>query len=160
MRNFIKSVVLILSMLLCAWQVQAADSGTPGKATAEEAVAMVNKAAAYLKKFGKEKAFAEFNNPNGQFIDRDLYIYAFLANGDGIERANGANLKLVGKNVSEMKDADGQYLVKNILAVTDSKNGEAWLEYKWVNPVTHGIDRKKAYVKRVGGVLLGCGIYE
>jgi len=160
MKNIVKSVVLVLSMLLCTWQAQAADSGASGKATAEEAVAMVNKAAAYLKKFGKEKAFAEFNNPNGQFIDRDLYIYAFLTNGDGIERANGANSRLVGKNVAEMKDADGQYLIKNILAVADSKSAEAWLEYKWVNPVTHAIDKKKAFVKKVGDVLLGCGIYE
>jgi signal transduction histidine kinase len=151
---------MALSILLCAGQAQAADASAKGKATAEQAVAMVNKAAAYLKKNGKEKAFAEFNNPDGQFIDRDLYIYAFLTNGDGIERANGANLKLVGKNVLEMKDADGQYLIKNILAVADNPTGEAWLEYKWVNPVTHAIDKKKAFVKKVGDVLLGCGIYE
>jgi signal transduction histidine kinase len=160
MKDFFKGMILALSILLCAGQAQAADASAKGKATAEQAVAMVNKAAAYLKKNGKEKAFAEFNNPDGQFIDRDLYIYAFLTNGDGIERANGANLKLVGKNVLEMKDADGQYLIKNILAVADNPAGEAWLEYKWVNPVTHAIDKKKAFVKKVGDVLLGCGIYE
>lgn len=159
MKTLLKSIVLALSLQLFAWQAQAADAAPP-KAKPEEAVAMVNKAAAYLKKFGKEKAFAEFNNPNGQFIDRDLYIYAFLTNGDGIERANGANARLVGKDVSQMQDADGQYLIKNILAVAGSKTGEAWLEYKWVNPVTHVIDRKKAFVKKVDDVLLGCGVYE
>lgn len=155
MKYLFTSIILSFAMLMTNAPAQAAEKGT-----ADEAIAMVNKAAAYLKKNGKEKAFAEFNNPKGQFVDRDLYIYAFMANGDGIELANGANAKLVGKNVLEMKDADGQHLIKNILAVANSKSGEAWLEYKWVNPVTHGIDRKKAYVKKVDDVLLGCGIYD
>lgn len=155
MKNVFKSLILSLCMLTLSLSAGAADKGT-----ADEAVAMVNKAAAYLQKNGKEKAFAEFNNPKGQFIDRDLYIYAFLANGDGIEQANGGNARLVGKNLLEMKDADGQYLIKNILAVANNKAGEAWLEYKWINPVTKAVERKKAFVKKVGDVLIGCGIYE
>ena len=155
MKQILGSIILVITVLLANTAAHAAEKGT-----ADEAVAMVNKAADYLKKFGKEKAFAEFNKANGQFIDRDLDNYAFMANGDGIELANGANARLVGKNVLEMKDADGQYLIKNILAVANSKSGEAWVQYKWVNPVTHLIDRKKAYVKKVDDVLLGCGIYE
>lgn len=155
MKTLLKSLILSLCVLAFSFAANAAD-----KATADDAVAMVNKAAGYLQKNGKEKAFAEFNNPKGQFIDRDLYVFAFMANGEGIEQANGANSKLVGKNLLEMKDADGQYLIKNILGVANSKTGEAWLEYKWVNPVTKTIERKKAFVKRVGDVLIGCGVYE
>jgi len=138
--------------LTCAYAVD--------KGTADEAVAMVKKAGEFLRKNGKEKAFAAFNDPKGGFVDRDLYIYAFMGNGDGTELANGGNARLVGKNVLEMKDADGQYLIKNILAVTNNKDGHAWLEYKWVNPVTKTVDRKKAYVEKFGDVLIGCGIYE
>jgi len=157
--NLLDHVALGLSVLLFAFgtctSASAADKGT-----ADEAVAMVKKAGDFLKKNGKEKAFAEFNNPNGGFVDRDLYIYVFMANGDGVELANGGNARLVGKNVLEMKDADGQYLVKNILAVANNKAGHAWLEYKWVNPITKTVDRKKAYVEKFGDVLIGCGIYE
>jgi cytochrome c len=149
--------------LLAAGLLAAVAGGTAWaaeKGTAEEAVAMVKKAAEFLKKNGKEKAFAEFNNPKGAFIDKDLYIFAFMANGDGVEVANGANPKLVGKNVLEMKDADGKYLIKDILKIGMSKEGKGWLDYKWPNPATGTLDAKRTYVERVEDVILGCGIYR
>lgn len=155
MKKFLKSIVLGFSILTLSMSSYAAEKGTE-----EEAVAMVKKAGEYLKKNGKEKAFAEFTNAKGQFIDRDLYIFAFLNNGDGIERANGANPKLVGKNVSEMKDADGKYLIKNILAIGESKTGKGWVDYKWPNPVSGSIESKRTYVEKFDDVLLGCGIYK
>jgi signal transduction histidine kinase len=135
--------------------VWGAEKGTP-----DEAVAMVKRAAEFLKKNGKEKAFAEFNNPKGQFINKDLYIFAFLATGDGVEQANGANPKLAGKNVLEMKDADGKYLVKEIIATGMGKDGKGWVDYKWPNPATGAIDAKRTYVERVDDVILGCGVYR
>lgn len=144
-----------MAMVLLSLTAGAADKGT-----ADEAVAMVKKAAEYLKKNGKEKAYAEFNNPKGQFIDRDLYIFSFSANGDGIETANGANPKLVGKNVSEMRDADGRYMIKDILAIGMSKAGKGWVDYKWPNPSTGKLDGKRTYVERVDDVIIGCGIYK
>lgn len=137
-----------------------AGAGAAEKGTADEAVAMVKKAAEFIKKNGKEKALAEFNNPKGQFIQKDLYIFAFGANGDGVELANGANVKLVGKNVKEMKDADGKFLIKDILAVGMGKEGKGWVDYKWPNPATGQIDAKRTYVERVDDVILGCGIYN
>lgn len=158
MRKVVKSVIVAVAgaaMLFMSMMAVAADKGT-----ADEAVAMVRKAGEFLKKNGKEKAYAEFNNPKGQFIDRDLYIFSFSANGDGIETANGANPKLVGKNVSEMKDADGRYLIKDILAIGMSKAGKGWIDYKWPNPSTGKLDGKRTYVERVDDVIIGCGIYK
>lgn len=147
----------ILMVLLMVWMgvASAAEKGT-----ADEAVAMVKKAGDFLKKNGKEKAYAEFNNPKGQFIQKDLYIFTFSANGDGIETSNGANQKLVGKNVKEMKDADGKFLIKDILAVGMGKEGKGWVDYKWPNPSTGTIDAKRTYVERVDDVVIGCGIYK
>lgn len=130
------------------------------KGSADEAVAMVKKAAEFLKKNGKDKALAEFNNPKGAFLNKDLYIFAFGASGDGVELANGANLKLVGKNVLEMRDADGKYLIKAILALGTGKEGKGWVDYKWVNPGTGLIDDKRTYVERVDDVVIGCGVYK
>lgn len=158
MGKFYRNVVVALAgmaIVLLSLTAAAAEKGT-----ADEAVAMVRKAAEYLKKNGKEKAYAEFNNPKGQFIDRDLYIFSFSANGDGIETANGANPKLVGKNVSEMRDADGRYMIKDILAVGMSKAGKGWVDYKWPNPSTGKLDGKRTYVERVDDVIIGCGIYK
>ncbi|MBC3864329.1 cache domain-containing protein [Undibacterium jejuense] len=130
------------------------------RGTQSEAIALVKKAGDYLKKNGKEKAFAEFNNSKGQFVDRDLYIFAFLANGDGIERANGANIKLVGKNLLEMKDADGKFLIKEILATGTNNDGKGWVDYKWPNPVSGGIENKRTYIEKFDDVLIGCGVYK
>ena len=155
MKNLFKYLVVGWAALLLN-----AGAGAAEKGTADEAVAMVRKAGEFLKKNGKEKAFAEFNNPKGQFIHKDLYIFTFLANGDGIEQANGANVKLVGKNVLEMKDADGKYLIKDILALGMGKEGKGWVDYKWPNPSTGTIDGKRTYVERVDDVVIGCGIYK
>ncbi|NRR33965.1 cache domain-containing protein [Oxalobacteraceae bacterium] len=146
-------------LILIAGAVSSMASGAE-KGTADEAVAMVKRAGEFLKKNGKEKAFAEFNNAKGQFIEKDLYIFTFLANGDGIEQANGANPKLVGKNVLDMRDANGAYLIKDILAVGMSKEGKGWVDYKWPNPKTGTLDSKRTYVERVDDVVIGCGIYK
>lgn len=149
-----KRIVMVCLML---WMSVA---GAAEKGTADEAVAMVKKAGEFLKKHGKDKAYAEFNNPKGQFIHKDLYIFTFAANGDGVETSNGANQKLVGKNVKEMKDADGKFLIKDILAVGMGKEGKGWVDYKWPNPSTGTIDAKRTYVERVDDVIVGCGIYQ
>ena len=73
---------------------------------------------------------------------------------------HGTNVKLVGKNVTEMKDADGRYLIKDILALGMSKEGKGWVDYKWPNPSTGTIDSKRTYVERVEDVIIGCGIYK
>jgi signal transduction histidine kinase len=151
---------LVVALAGMAMVLLSLTAGAAEKGTADEAVAMVKKAAEYLKKNGKEKAYAEFNNPKGQFIDRDLYIFSFSANGDGIETANGAIPKLVGKNVSEMRDADGRYMIKDILAIGMSKAGNGWVDYKWPNPSTGKLDGKRTYVERVDDVIIGCGIYK
>jgi signal transduction histidine kinase len=153
MSKILKAVFTTLVMLTLS-------AGAAEKGTADEAVAMVKKAGEFLKKNGKEKAFAEFNNPKGAFLHKDLYIFTFLANGDGIEQANGANVKLVGKNVTEMKDADGKFLIKDILALGMGKEGKGWVDYKWPNPSTGTIDAKRTYVERVDDVIIGCGIYK
>ncbi len=151
---------LYAGMLAGLMMLAAPGAGAAEKGTADEAVAMVKKASEFLKKNGKEKALAEFNNPKGQFIQKDLYIFAFGANGDGVELANGANVKLVGKNVLQMKDADGKFLIKDILALGMSKEGKGWVDYKWPNPSTGTVDGKRTYVERVDDVVIGCGIYK
>ncbi|MES2260243.1 MAG: cache domain-containing protein [Pseudomonadota bacterium] len=148
-----------LAVLLAACTFSVA-AGAAEQGTADEAVAMVQKAAAFLKKHGKEKALAEFNNPKGQFVRNDLYIFAFLANGEGIQVANGANPRLAGKNVLDIKDADGKYLTRAILAVGMGKEGKGWLDYKWPNPATGTLKAKRTYIERVEDVILGCGIYR
>ena len=142
---------LVLS-LMCSTFAFAADRGTP-----DEAVALVQKAVAYMKANGKEKAYAEFNNPNGQFKDRDLYI--FVIDMTGLEWANGANQKIVGKNVLDLKDADGKPMVRNFIELAKTK-GKGWVDYKWPNPVQKTVESKSTYLEKYEDVLVASGIYK
>jgi hypothetical protein len=65
-------------------------------ASKDEAVAMVKKAVAAIKAEGADKAYAEISNPQGPFVDRDLYIVVYRI--DGVVLAHGADKKLVGVN--------------------------------------------------------------
>lgn len=125
--------------------------------TADEATAMVKKAAAYLKANGKEKTLAEISNPKGQFVDRDLYISVYDMNGNVL--AHGANAKLIGKDVSALKDADGKEFIKEILAKAKS-GGKGNADYKWPNPVSKEIQSKTVYFEKSDDMVLSSGYYK
>ncbi len=128
----------------------AADRGTK-----EEAEAMVKRAIAYIKKNGKEVAFAEFSKPNGRFVDRDLYITVTDLN--GVNRSH-INSRMVGKNLIEMRDPDGKPMVRERVELA-KKQSSGWQEYKFVHPQTQRIERKLLYWERVDDVIVGCGVY-
>ena len=130
------------------------------KATADEAVAMVKKGVAYLKENGKEKAFAAFSDPKGQFVKGELYLFVYGANGDGINLAHGSNPKLIGKTLIDMKDSDGLSIIRDMTAIANSAEGKGWYKYKWPNAVTKAVEAKQSYVEKVGDVWIGCGIYQ
>ncbi|MES2128839.1 MAG: cache domain-containing protein [Pseudomonadota bacterium] len=127
------------------------------KGTADEAVALVKKAVALVKAKGRDTALAEFNNSKGPFVDRDLYI--FVIDKDGTTVANGVNARLVGKNVKQLKDADGKYFIQNLIEIGDTK-GHGWLEYKWSNQTTQAMEMKQTYVEKVDHLYVACGIYK
>lgn len=151
MKNLFKGIVICLAALGFSGAVMAAEKGT-----AEEAVLMVKKGVAFVKANGKEKAFAEINNPKGKFIDRDLYIMVYDMN--GINKAHGANPKLIGKNLLEITDADGKFIIKGLIEAANK--GKGWVDYKWPNPTTKAIESKSTYVEKVEDILIGVGIYK
>ena len=130
----------------------AADQGT-----AAEAEAMVKKAVAHLKTTAPDKAYDEFTNGKA-FKDRDLYTVVYDLNGKNL--AQGANPRLVGKDLIGLKDPDGKPLIQLFVDLAKSK-GKGWVEgYKFMNPVSQKIEAKAMYLERVGDTLVGCGIYK
>lgn len=130
----------------------AADKGTPA-----EAEAMVKKAVAFMKANGKDKALAEFSNPKGKFIDRDLYIFAYDLNGMCV--GHGANQKMIGKDLIEMTDPDGKAYVKERVEIAKTK-GKGWQDYKFTNPLSKQIELKTAYLEKADDIIIGCGAYK
>jgi len=144
-------LLLVLSVASCGL-AHAADQGT-----AAEAEAMVKKAVTYIKANGPEKSYEEFTNGKS-FKDRDLYIVVYDLNGKNL--AQGANPKLVGKDLIGLKDPDGKPLIQMFVDLAKTK-GKGWVEgYKFLNPVTQKIENKAMYLERLGDTLVGCGIYK
>src|SRR5882757_7350810 len=97
---------VLAAALVLGFGLQAA-AQDKSKGTAAEATAMVQKAIAHIKKVGREKAFADFNNKSGAFTDRDLYVVVYDMTGKVL--AHGANEKMIGKDVIDLRDNDGKY---------------------------------------------------
>jgi cytochrome c len=126
-------------------------------ATAEEATAMVKKGVSFIKANGKDKGHAEISNKEGQFKKDDLYLTVYGM--DGTVRAHGANEKMIGKNLIDLKDIDGKAFVKERIELATSK-GTFWQDYKFTNPVTKKIEPKAMYCEKLDDAVVCGGIYK
>lgn len=108
------AIIALASTLLGA-TVSAAEHGTEA-----EAQKMVEQAQALIKSAGPEKAYKTFSeHPDGAFKDRDLYVFAYDLQGNCL--AQGANAKMVGKNLLDLADADGNPLIKGMVDMVKAK---------------------------------------
>lgn len=142
---------LLATLVSAAPLVSAADV-----VTKPEAEAMVKKALGYLKANGPDKTFAEINKKDGPFVDRDLYLTVYGS--DGVVRAHGANAKMIGKNLMELKDVDGKAFVKERVEMA-KKKVPFWQDYKFNNPVTNKIEPKTMYCVPEDDLILCGGVY-
>lgn len=152
MKRIITVVCLAVFMLAVNYVAVAAELRTKA-----EAVALVKKAVAYINANGKEEAFAEISNPNGQFVDRELYIFVYDLNGQCM--AHGLNQKMIGKVLIDLTDPDGKKFNKELIEVAKSK-GKGWVDFKFTNPLTKKIQDKTGYVELCQDVVIGSGIYR
>ncbi len=152
MKNLVMSIVAAVVLFGLAG---AATAGKHGSAA--EAEALVKKAIALAKAKGNDAAFAEIDNPKGQFTDRDLYVFVYNMNGTCV--AHGQNLKMIGKELIDMRDADGKEFVKERIEIAKTR-GNGWQDYKFTNPVSKQIEQKRAYVERHGELIFGSGVYK
>jgi len=131
--------------------------GAEGGATTTEAVAMVKKGVAFIKASGKDKAYAAISTKGGQFSDRDLYLVVYGM--DGTVRAHGANEKMIGKNLIDLKDVDGKAFVKERVELAAAK-GTFWQDYKFTNPENKKIEPKSMYCEKLDDAIVCGGIYK
>jgi cytochrome c len=152
MKKSIATLVIGLALVLSFAPLHAADKGTK-----DEAVAMVKKAIEFIKANGTEKAFEEISNPQGKFVDRDLYVVVYDMNGKCL--AHGANVKMVGRDLLDNKDVDGKEFVKERVEMM-KKEPTGWQDYKFRNPVSNEIEPKSMYLERYQDFIVGCGVYK
>ncbi len=141
------------TLLLAASAVIAADFGTK-----EEAASMVKRVQEKFKKDGAEATFkAVSDKSTREFHDRDLY--PFIYDMTGVNVANGARTFLIGKNLIDVKDQDGQYIFREMIRIA-SGPGSGWIDYKWLNPNTNKVENKSTYVEKMGNYFVGVGAWK
>ncbi len=126
--------------------------------SADEACALVERAHALVTQQGLEGAIRTFTQPDGGYIDRDLYI--FIVDREGRYLVHGLKPAMNGHRVHELPGIDGDRFVREAWAAAGS-HGQHWVEYDIVNPETGQVQPKASYVVALNErLLLGCGIYR
>lgn len=128
-----------------------------GGATPDQAVQMVKKGVAFIKANGTEKGYTEISNKAGQFHFEDLYLVVYGL--DGVVHAHGANQKMVGRNLIDLKDVDGKAFVKERVELGKAK-ASFWQDYKFTNPETKKVEPKSMYCERLEQTVVCGGIYK
>jgi cytochrome c len=149
-------LAILSTLFACAAVAVTAQAAAADLVTKPEAEAMVKKTVAYIKANGRDKAYAEINRKDGPFTDRDLYMVAYGR--DGVVLAHGANPKMLGKNLMEIKDVDGKAFVKERVEMAKTK-ASFWQEYKFTNPVSGNIEPKAMYCEPTGEIIVCGGVY-
>jgi len=142
-----------IAAVAAAGSIAAHASGDRG--TEAQAQEMVRKAVALIKSDGPDKAYKVFNDPGDKmFHDRDLFVFVYHFNGTML--AMGSNPRMVGKNLIDMKDADGMPLARGMIDMIKARKKGWYGPYKFANPATGGYEYKKSYCEQASDDTFAC----
>ena len=91
-------------------------------------------------------------------MKKDLYVIA--QDDKAVFLAHGTNDKLIGKDMSAIKDGNGRPLSEGLQAMANKGGG--WHDYDWPDPITKKLMAKSTYVRKPpsGVGFIGVGIYR
>ena len=149
-----RAALLLLAACLGAFNPAAFAGPNPTQA---DAVAMTDKAAAFLKAQGSAKLIERVNAKDPDFYAGELYVVVLKP--DGTHLAHPVNPKLIGKAMLEVPDPDGKLFRQERVELAASK-GKGWVDYRYKNPENGKIEQKTAYVLKADDVLISVGVYK
>ena len=141
---------------LCLALVSSAASAN--EPTEKDAVAMAERGAALVKVKGKDEMMKRINAKDPDFVQGSLYVDMRDAK-TGIVLAHPFNPSIVGKDLTDVPDANGKKYRREIIELAAAK-GKGWVDYQYKNPTTGKIEPKTTYILLVDGVVLEAGIYK
>jgi cytochrome c len=150
--NKLVSLLILVCLVFFAHVAQADDH-----ATKDQAEAMVKKAVAYIKANGPDKAYAEIDNHNGQFRDRELYVVVYDLTGKCL--AHGAIEEFLGMDLIDAQDATGKFYVQERIEAAKTKD-KFWIDYIFEDPVTKQLEPKTTYCEKLNDSLVCAGVYN
>jgi cytochrome c len=150
---------VIAFLVFAALSIMPLHAATSEFGSKDEAVAMVKRVQEMFKNDGAAATFKAVSDPSTkEFHDRDLYV--FIYDMSGVCVAHGARPALIGKNLIDIKDQDGKYLIREMVDLLKTKQS-GWIDYKWPNPQTNKIEDKSSYVEKLGdNYFVGVGVYK
>lgn len=120
---------------------------------------VVNRAAELVENKGKD-AFTQLRDKTGPYVFMNTYV--FVQAPDGTELVNPAQPSFEGKNLIDLKDLQGQYVIKDQIAAA-IKHGSVWLDCYWYKPGDNTPALKHTYVRKVTHkgetYIVGSGFY-
>ncbi|WP_211531230.1 cache domain-containing protein [Methanocalculus chunghsingensis] len=159
MRNrlIIQGGVILLLLLLVSGCTGASEQ-VDEEQTFDEMVAFVQNAFEYAVVHGKDEAVRAFNDPEGEFIQGELYIFAYEE--DGRTLALPFQPELIGTSRYDHQDAEGKYFIREIIEA--GRSGGDVVRYLYPDPSRDfATEPKLSYVMPGGeGWVLGSGIYS
>jgi signal transduction histidine kinase len=126
------------------------------RVTAKEAEAMVKKGVA-LVKANPDKAIVEISTNKAVWVDRELYLVVYKLDGTAV--AHGTSPKMIGKNMLDLRDADGKEHIKERLETAKTK-ASFWQDYRTLNRENKKIEPKSMYCERANDLVVCGGIYK
>jgi signal transduction histidine kinase len=148
-RATVLAATTMFAAMLLAVTANAADYGT-----AAEAKAMLDEEVVEVKA-DPAAAIVKFNEADGAFRDRDLYV--FCANvSDGVLIAHP---KLIGTDLRTIKDVNGKPFGAEMLDGA-REGGITEVSYMWPRPDSEDPVKKNSYVIRIDQHICGVGYYE
>ena len=126
--------------------------------TEKDAIAMAERGAAFFKAHGKEELMKAITAKNPDFSQGSLYIDMRDIK-TGIVLAHPHNQSIVGKDLTDVPDANGKKYRREIIELAAAK-GKGWVDYMYKNPVTQKIEPKTTYILKVDDFVLEAGIYK
>ena len=147
----------LLTVIALAASLDAAAFAKDDFGTAKEAEGMVARAVRHIGTVGTDKAYRDFTARTSDFADRDLYVMVYDLAGRVL--AHGQNPKMVGKDLIDLRDADGKEWIKERVELARTK-GRFWHDYKFTDPMTKKVLPKSTYCERVEATAVCVGIYK
>lgn len=123
----------------------------------KQVISLITEAITYYDKVGRTKAIDVFSDREGDFSKGEFYV--ILTELDGTHIAH-INRGLIGRNLWNLKDLDGDYIVRGQVDAGKSNPQGGWTSYLWTEPTSKKVKRKHTFVRIHDNIGFMSGFYE
>lgn len=128
--------------------------------TEKDAIAMAERGIALYKAKGKDELMKRISAKDPEFCQGELYIDIRDVK-TGIVLAHPYNASIVGKDLTDVPDANGKKYRREIIerAAKNVSKG-FWVDYMYKNPKSLKIEPKTTYILGADDFVLEAGLYK